>query len=567
MATNTLTCPQCGRKYAPPEDRCRVDGSPLFGPEVMARVGKTLNNYQVHEIIGEGGMGVVYRGEHVMLGKPVAIKILHERFAKRQGAATQFLREARAASRIRHPNIVDVTDFGTAADGSVFFVMEYLEGESLEDVLARDVRIDHFTAVTVVNQIARALAAAHEHGIVHQDLKPDNVYLINREGRRRVVRRVQEEGDKRFVVEHEGNFEFVKLLDFGVAKFNEDNLGPGLTPKTGMVFGTPHYMSPEQAQGLPVDHRSDIYSLGILFYEMLLGVVPFESDSALEILNGHVSGRVVPPSEQNPAILIDEATDRTILRCLEKEPSQRFQSMDELATALRQCFTDRVYLRDADRLPGAVEAGIVPPAPPEEPKSAQLPPSTSERKRPRTEEQRAAAELRAKKRQRLSEELAEFFASGTARIEEPPRLLAQKSAVSSSAKPQAPSAAIPSAKPQAPSAAIPSAKSRDQSAASPLAKPRVASARSASERRRPTTAKWRATDAGTSQAGTAPNDSERNHTQRGLSAVQLAPQIAEQNAEPAQDDASQEQDDGPASAAAARRPATAPLAIGSKAGR
>ena len=368
-----LTCPQCGRLFSPPAERCAVDGAPLYGPEVIARVGSELNNYQIHGILGEGGMGVVYKGEHVMLGKPVAIKILHNRFACRAGAATQFLREARAASRIRHPNIVDVTDFGKATDGSIFFVMEYLEGESLEDVLGRDIRLPHFDAVNVTNQIARALAAAHDNGIVHQDLKPDNVYLINREGRRRIVRRVTEGDQDDFVVEHEGKFNFVKLLDFGVAKFNEDNLGPGLTAKTGMVFGTPHYMSPEQAQGLPVDHRSDIYALGILFYEMLLGVVPFDYDSALDILNGHVSGIVVAPKDRDPTARIDDATNTTILRCLEKRPEARFQSMDELCAALTDCFTDRVFLRDAHLMPGAVEAGVVAPNAPSRPPSVAAP--------------------------------------------------------------------------------------------------------------------------------------------------------------------------------------------------
>jgi serine/threonine-protein kinase len=205
------------------------------------------------------------------------------------------------------------------------------------------------------------------------------------------------------VVENEGRFDFVKLLDFGVAKFNEDNLGPGLKAKTGMVFGTPHYMSPETAQGLPVDHRSDIYALGILFYEMLAGVVPFESDSPLEILNGHVSGKVPSLIGHESGIDVDPATNATILRCLEKRPEDRFQSMDELCGALRDCFTDRVFLRDAERLPGAVEAGIVPPPrptrPPEEPGAPQ--PAAPQ---PET------APTGGQRRKRLTDELAELFA-------------------------------------------------------------------------------------------------------------------------------------------------------------
>ncbi|MBW2730741.1 MAG: serine/threonine protein kinase [Deltaproteobacteria bacterium] len=366
MSTDrSLSCPQCGRRYAEPADRCAADGSPLYGPEVLERLGMRINNYEIHSILGEGGMGIVYKGEHAMLGKPVAIKILHERFARREGATEQFLREARAASQVRHPNIVDVTDFGETADNSVYFVMEYLEGESLEDVLGRDHHIELFNTVNVVRQVGHALAAAHDHGVIHLDLKPENIFLINREGRRRIVRRVDKSLNKsqdsqRFVVEKEGTFDFVKLLDFGVAKFTQDSLGPGLGTRSGMVFGTPHYMSPEQARGESVDCRSDIYSLGVLFYEMILGEVPFEGEVALDVLNAHVSEAPIPPSQRS-TIHVDPGTDRTIMRCLEKDPEARFQTMDELIEALLDCFTDRVYLRDVERLPGAITSGIAAP--------------------------------------------------------------------------------------------------------------------------------------------------------------------------------------------------------------
>ena len=356
-----LTCPQCGRKYGSHLERCTEDGAPLYGPEVMQRIGLEFQNYRITGILGDGGMGVVYRGEHVVLGKIIAIKVLHQRFARRKGAVEQFLREARAASQIRHPNIVDVTDFGSAPDGSVYFVMEYLEGESLEDILSRDTVIPVFTAVNVVRQTAQALAAAHDNDIVHLDLKPDNVFLISRTGRRRVVRRVGRAGEQRFVIEPEGKFDFVKLLDFGVAKFITDNDAPDLSTHSGMVFGTPHYMSPEQARGERVDGRSDIYSLGILFYEMVTGDVPFDGEDALDILNGHVADPVVPPCEANLQVKVDEMTNKTILRCLEKQPEDRYQTMDDLVEALDECVTDRAFLRNAHHLPGAIEAGIVPP--------------------------------------------------------------------------------------------------------------------------------------------------------------------------------------------------------------
>ncbi len=358
--TIKLTCPQCGREYLEPADRCSVDGSALYGPDALARIGKQAGNYEFLKIQGVGGMGVVYRARHILLDKPVAIKVLHDRYARREGASEQFLREAKAATRIRHPNIVDVTDFGVAPDNSVYFVMEYLEGISLEDVLARDGLIPLFNAVNIVRQAARALAAAHEHGIVHRDLKPENFYLIDHEGRRRVVRSVEEKGEQRFVVEKEGHFDFVKLFDFGVAKYTQEDVSPSMSTRNGMIFGTPHYMSPEQARGEDVDGRSDIYALGIMFYEMITSFVPFDGESALDVLNGHVFGTVIPPKDRNPAVTVDEGTNRTILCCLEKEAKHRFQTMDELLDGLSECFTDQVFLRDAHRLPGAVESGIDP---------------------------------------------------------------------------------------------------------------------------------------------------------------------------------------------------------------
>lgn len=409
MNDKIMTCPQCGRRYAEPADRCEDDGCPLYGPEVMARLGMTLGNYKIHSILGEGGMGVVYRGEHSMLRKPVAIKILHERFARREGSVDQFLHEARAASQIRHPNIVDVTDFGTAEDGSVYFVMEYLEGESLEDILGRDRRLELFNAINVTRQIAQSLASAHDHGIVHLDLKPENVFLISRPGRRRIVRRVEPD-DGQFVVEAEGSFDFVKLLDFGVARFMNN---PKTGARPGMVFGTPHYMSPEQARGRPVDGRSDIYSLGILLYEMILGDVPFDGDSAQDILSDQVSRAVPPPRGRSSTIEVDESTNETILMCLEKSPDSRYQTMDELLQALEECFTDRVFLRDAHRLPGAIEAGIVPPPRPprtavagQEPTTALKPKRSSENAPPEAPRAPGA------KTKTLTDELSELL--GTA---------------------------------------------------------------------------------------------------------------------------------------------------------
>lgn len=233
------------------------------------------------------------------------------------------------------------------------------------------------------------------------------MFLISRPGRRRIVRRVEPD-DGAFVVEPEGSFDFVKLLDFGVARFMND---PKTGARPGMVFGTPHYMSPEQARGRPVDGRSDIYSLGILLYEMILGDVPFDGDSAQDILSDHVSKPVPPPRGRSSIIEVDESTNETILICLEKSPDGRYQTMDELLQALEDCFTDRVFLRDAHRLPGAIEAGIVPPpTPPRSVAASQAP--TSALKPKKSSENALPEARRAAAPKTLTDELSELL--GTA---------------------------------------------------------------------------------------------------------------------------------------------------------
>jgi serine/threonine protein kinase len=349
-------CAHCGGSFAGTLAVCPEDSTPLFAPEVVARIGMRLKDHEILGVIGEGGMGVVYRAQHVVLEKPVAIKVMHEQFAKQTESVEQFVLEAKAASRIRHPNIIDVTDIGTTEEGLVFMVMEYLEGENLEARLRRVGRLPLFNAVNILGQVARGLGAVHELGIVHRDLKPANIFLVSREGRRRVVRRLSDDAGVRFAVEPEGNFDVAKLLDFGVAKFL--NLGPSAATRAGVVCGTPYYLSPEQAQERPADVRSDIYALGAVFYEMITGVVPFVGKSLLEILSGHVSGRVIPPSERAPDAGIDTQTDAVVLKCLAKRPEERFASAEEFSDALHDCVGDRAFFRDAGRLPGIRESGF-----------------------------------------------------------------------------------------------------------------------------------------------------------------------------------------------------------------
>jgi serine/threonine-protein kinase len=336
-------------------DRCPHDETPLVSAEAKARVGARVGDYELKSVIGEGGTGVVYRGRHVASDKPFAIKILHDRGARNEDDVAQFIDEARTTSRIRHPNVVEVADLGTTPDGTVFVAMEHLVGESLRNRLHGAGRLPLFEAINILRQVARGLGAAHEAGVVHGSLKPADIFLCKRKGRRRIVRRSKAQG-MRLVVEPEESFDLVKLLDFGMARFLD--LAPGAQARAGAVSGTLHYLSPEQAQGQPADQQSDIYSLGAVFYEMVTGIVPFDGESLLDILRGHVSGQVIAPSRRTPRAGIDGRVDTLILRCLKKNPILRFASTGELCEALDDCVTDCAFLRDARRLPGIAESGI-----------------------------------------------------------------------------------------------------------------------------------------------------------------------------------------------------------------
>jgi serine/threonine-protein kinase len=304
--------------------------------EAEARLGTRLGNYALKEIIGRGGMGVVYRATNIYLRKPAAVKVLHRSLFDQPGAKARFLREAQTASLVEHPNIVGVTDFGEAPDGTVYLVMAEAHGVGLDLVLEREGTLPLFRTLGIVGQVTQALAAVHAHGIVHRDIKPENIMLAQRSGRRELVRRLRDGDDFFERSEPEQCFDLVTLLDFGAARSLQPDFAS--VSESARVFGTPAYLAPETAERGDADPRSDIYSVGILLYEMLTGQLPFDGETAAETLRMQVKAKPRRPSERNPYVEITSEAERTILRALEKDPARRQASMEELWTDLQRCY-------------------------------------------------------------------------------------------------------------------------------------------------------------------------------------------------------------------------------------
>jgi serine/threonine protein kinase len=287
-------------------------------------IGKTLDGrYRIKSVLGEGGMGVVFLAEHVVIEKLVAVKILKKDAARNESVTKRFVREARAASRIGHPNIIDVTDFGTTKTGITYSVMEYVEGATLSRVVKYESPLPTPRVLHIVTQMARALAAAHAKGVVHRDLKPDNVFLVDRDGRA----------------------DFVKIVDFGIARMLPipGNSEVSRLTRVGSVFGTPEYMAPEQASGRSdTDHRVDIYALGTIMYELFTGRVPHKGDSTVRTLAMQMLDEIPPMQTARADLDLDREIEAIVMKALAKERDDRFADMDEMARAIGKHHTPEV---------------------------------------------------------------------------------------------------------------------------------------------------------------------------------------------------------------------------------
>jgi predicted Ser/Thr protein kinase len=287
----------------------RTPTSPL-GDDYIGRI--IDGRYVVEALIGAGGMGVIYQCRHRIIGKKLAIKIIR-REAQSPEAPQRFLIEARAASAIGSEHIIHISDFGRLPDGAAYLVMEFLEGTALSDAIESGAPLPIPRVLSIGIQLAEGLRAAHQAGIVHRDLKPENIFLIKR---------------------HDDS-DFVKILDFGVAQMSLD--GQNKLTRAGCIVGTPHYMSPEQAGAERVDQRGDIYSLGVILYELICGCVPFDGDNYRVILSQHLLDDPAPFGSIAPWLEVPPLLEQIVRRCMAKQPSDRYPSMVELCAELRRC--------------------------------------------------------------------------------------------------------------------------------------------------------------------------------------------------------------------------------------
>ena len=303
-----------------------------MAPLMHEIVGTTLSGrYLVTRKVGQGGMGAVYEATHTLIGKRVAVKVLLEKYAQREALVARLKQEAQLASSVGNEHIIDITDFGTTEDGRTFVVMEFLEGESLAECLARETRLPEKRILKISAQTASALAAAHAKGVVHRDIKPENLFLLQRKDQ-----------------------DFVKVVDFGISKSlrasGEEEEQPRLT-QTGMVLGTPLYMSPEQARGDDaLDARVDIYALGVIMYETATGRVPFLGNNYLSVISQVLNETPKPLREARPEL--SEEFEAVVMRAMAKDRSERYESANDMLADLNAILEDPTHSTERAKITG-----------------------------------------------------------------------------------------------------------------------------------------------------------------------------------------------------------------------
>src|SRR5688572_29667752 len=298
-------------------------------------IGKDIaGQFRILQRIGSGGMGAVYKAEQPEMNRFVAIKILHPKYVSRPDLVSRFRREARAMSHLSHPNTARVFMYGQLEDGACYIVMEYLEGRNLAQITRAEGMLQPARAVNIMVQVCGALEEAHRQGMVHRDLKPENIFLTSQGG----------------------IADFPKVLDFGLAKVTQREMRPGslILTQEGMVFGTPEFMSPEQARGQQLDARSDIYSLGCILYEMLTGKLPFDASQPMDYLALQIRGTPIPLGKRIAKLTFPPGLEEVVMKTIAKEPDDRYPSAADFAMALRSC------------LPGAVRDDAIRSVPPSE---------------------------------------------------------------------------------------------------------------------------------------------------------------------------------------------------------
>jgi len=298
-------CPFCGAKL---RLTIKTSKDPLIGATLAGK-------YHILDRLGSGAMGAIYKATHLNLGKPVVLKVLHPHLLKEESHVQRFKREAKAASRLNQPNCITILDYDKTPDGWSYICMEYVEGKDLCRILHEEKKLSPERAIRIALQVVDALDEAHSKGVIHRDLKPENI----------------------MIEKLRANPDFVKVLDFGIAKIQDTSeTGSGsFKTATGMVFGTPEYMSPEQIKGEELDGRSDIYSLGVVIYQMLTGILPFTGETVLEVATKHLQ-QPPPPLEEVAPDLPKELV-QVVNKMLKKDRQERFSSAGEVREALLHC--------------------------------------------------------------------------------------------------------------------------------------------------------------------------------------------------------------------------------------